>query len=81
MKEIRARVLLLRVPKRDIGLFSALMDGAGRYAIVRTKEKSSEEVYLIATPDTFEKLPVILENIGKHISFQVVGEVYHMDIG
>ena len=56
-------MLLVRVPKRHIGLFCALMDGAGRKAIVRTKEKSSEEVYLIATPDTFEDLYPILENI------------------
>ena len=41
-KEIRARVLLVRVPKRHIGLFSALMDGAGRKAIVRTKEGKRE---------------------------------------
>ncbi|RMH02753.1 MAG: DUF4911 domain-containing protein [Aquificota bacterium] len=81
MKEIRARILLLRVPKRQIGLFSSLMDGAGRYAIVRTKERSSEEVYLIATPHTFEKLPSLLENIKRHIPFEVVGEVNSIDIG
>jgi|UniRef100_A0A7C2VG63 hypothetical protein len=80
-KEIRARVLLVRVPKRHIGLFSALMDGAGRKAIVRTKEKSSEEVYLIATPDTFEDLYPILENIKRHIPLEIVGEVSHIDVG
>ena len=79
-KEIRARVLLVRVPKRHIGLFSALMDGAGRKAIVRTKEKSSEEVYLIATPDTFEDLYPILENIKRHIPLEIVGEVSHIDV-
>ncbi len=80
-KEIRARVLLVRVPKRHIGLFTALMDGAGRKAIVRTKEKSSEEVYLIATPDTFEDLYPILENIKRHIPVEIVGEVSHIDVG
>ena len=80
-KEIRARVLLVRVPKRHIGLFSALMDGAVRKAIVRTKEKSSEEVYLIATPDTFEDLYPILENIKRHIPLEIVGEVSHIDVG
>jgi len=80
-KEIRARVLLVRVPKRHIGLFSALMDGAGRKAIVRTKEKSSDEVYLIATPDTFEDLYPILENIKRHIPLEIVGEVSHIDVG
>lgn len=80
-KEIRARVLLVRVPKRHIGLFSALIDGAGRKAIVRTKEKSSDEVYLIATPDTFEDLYPILENIKRHIPLEIVGEVSHIDVG
>lgn len=80
-KEIRARVLLVRVPKRHIGLFSALMDGTGRKAIVRTKEKSSDEVYLIATPDTFEDLYPILENIKRHIPLEIVGEVSHIDVG
>ncbi|HAV40011.1 MAG: hypothetical protein AB1353_08305 [Aquificota bacterium] len=80
-KEIRARVLLVRVPKRYIGLFTALMDGAGRKAIVRTKEKSSDEVYLIATPDTFEDLYPILENIKRHIPLEIVGEVSHIDVG
>lgn len=80
-KEIRARVLLVRVPKRYIGLFTTLMDGAGRKAIVRTKEKSSDEVYLIATPDTFEDLYPILENIKRHIPLEIVGEVSHIDVG
>jgi hypothetical protein len=57
------------------------MDGAGRKAIVRTKEKSSEEVYLIATPDTFEDLYPILENIKRHIPLEIVGEVSHIDVG
>ena len=74
-------MLLVRVPKRHIGLFSALMDGAGRKAIVRTKEKSSEEDYLIATPDSFEDLYPILENIKRHIPLEIVGEVSHIDVG
>jgi len=57
------------------------MDGAVRKAIVRTKEKSSEEVYLIATPDTFEDLYPILENIKRHIPLEIVGEVSHIDVG
>ena len=74
-------MLLVRVPKRHIGLFSALMDGAGRKAIVRTKEISSEEVYLNATPDTFDDLYPILENIKRHIPLEIVGEVSHIDVG
>lgn len=81
-KEVRAKVLLVKVPKRHIGLFSALVDGAGRKAIVRTKEKSSEEVYLIATPDTFESLFPLLENIKKHMpDVEILGEVEGIDVG
>lgn len=81
-KEIRARVLLVRVPKEKIGLFTALVDGSGRRAIVRTKEKSSQEVYLIATPDTFESLFSLLENIKKHLrELEVVGEAEAIDVG
>ncbi|MCS7262968.1 MAG: DUF4911 domain-containing protein [Aquificaceae bacterium] len=81
-KEVRARVLLIRVPKEKIGLLTALIDGSGRKAIARTKEKSSEEVYLIATPDTFEELYELLENIKKHLDgLEVVGEVEHIDVG
>lgn len=73
---MKARVLLVKVPKKDIGLFSALVDGSGRLAIVRTKEKSSEEVYLIATPDTFDRLLTALENIKRHLEgLSMVGEV------
>jgi len=39
MKEIKAKIILLKIPVSKIGLFTALMDGSGRNAIVRTKEK------------------------------------------
>ncbi|MEN3028658.1 MAG: hypothetical protein ABDH29_05495 [Aquificaceae bacterium] len=81
-REVRARVLLVRVPKESIGLFTALVDGSGRKAVVRTREKSSEEVYLIATPHTFEELFPLVESIGKHIKgVEVVGEVGCIDVG
>lgn len=81
-KEIKAKVLLVKVPKELIGLFTALVDGSGRRAIVRTKEKSSQEVYLIATPDTFEELYPLLENIKKHMKdLEILGEVNSLDVG
>ncbi|MCS6876003.1 MAG: DUF4911 domain-containing protein [Aquificaceae bacterium] len=81
-KEVRARVLLVRVPKEKIGLFSALVDGSGRKALVRTKEKSSNEVYLIATPDTFSELFPLVESIKKHIEeVEILGEVENIDVG
>ncbi len=81
-REVKARVLLVRVPKEKIGLFTSLMDGAGRYAIVRTKERSSEEVYLISTPDTFPGLSKVLENIKAFLpEVSPVGEVDAIDVG
>ncbi|MEJ7553840.1 MAG: hypothetical protein WKI49_03495 [Aquificaceae bacterium] len=81
-KEVKARVLLVKVPKEKIGLFTALIDGSGRYAIVRTREKSSEEVYLIATPDTFSGLLEVLEGVRSFLpELYLVGEVESIDVG
>ncbi len=81
-KEVKARVLLVKVPKEKIGLFTALIDGSGRYAIVRTREKSSEEVYLIATPDTFSGLLEVLEEVRSFLpELNLVGEVESIDVG
>ncbi|MEJ7555249.1 MAG: hypothetical protein WKI50_04865 [Aquificaceae bacterium] len=81
-KEVKARVLLVKVPKEKIGLFTALIDGSGRYAIVRTREKSSEEVYLIATPDTFSGLLEVLEEVRSFLpELYLVGEVESIDVG
>jgi len=75
-------VLLVRVPKEKIGLFTSLVDGSGRYAIVRTKEKSSDEVYLIATPDTYRGLLEVLENIASFLpEVRILCEVEHIDVG
>ncbi|MFN3813722.1 MAG: hypothetical protein ACK4SM_03770 [Aquificaceae bacterium] len=64
---IRARVLLVKVPRKSVGIFTALMDGSGRKAIVRSKERDKDKVYLIATPDTYQELFQIVKNISKHI--------------
>ncbi len=81
-KEVKARVLLVKVPKEKIGLFTALIDGSGRYAIVRTREKSSEEVYLIATPDTFSGLLKVLEGVRSFLpELNLAGEVESIDVG
>ncbi len=81
-KEVKARVLLVKVPKEKIGLFTALIDGSGRYAIVRTREKSSEEVYLIATPDTFSGLLEVLEEVRSFLpELNLVGEIESIDVG
>jgi len=84
MKEIKARIILLRVPVSKIGLFTALMDGSGRNAIVRTREKKGDHIYLIATPHTYQRTLEVLENIKKHLpELEVLGEVEseELDIG
>ncbi len=80
-KGVKAKVLLVKVPKKKIGLFTALVDGSGRNAIVRTKEGAQDLVYLIATPDTYENLLTVLENIGKHLEVQVWGLAEDLDVG
>ncbi len=78
---MKSKILLVKVPKEKIGLFSALVDGSGRNAIVRTKEKSQELVYLIATPDTYQNLLSVLENIKKHLDIKILGPVEEIDVG
>jgi hypothetical protein len=66
-KELNAKVLTVRLPKREIGLFNSLIDGAGRLAIARTRDNHEGVVDLIATPYCFDKLIDIVEGIKKHI--------------
>ncbi len=80
-KEKKAKTLLVKVEKGNIGLLSALMDGSGRNAIVRTKERDQNLVYLIATPDTYQNLMSILENIKKHLDIEILGPVEEIDVG
>ncbi|ADC89542.1 hypothetical protein Thal_0910 [Thermocrinis albus DSM 14484] len=84
MKGIRGRVFLVKVPVHLIGLFTALVDGAGRKAIVRTREKKSDQVYLIATPHTAEEIPNMVSSISKYIEgVELLGEVApeELDVG
>ncbi len=78
---MKPKTLLVKVPREKIGLFSALVDGSGRNAIVRTKEKSQDLVYLIATPDTYQNLLNVLENIKKHLDIELLGLVEEIDVG
>lgn len=66
-KAIRAKVLLVRIPPEFIGLLTSLIDGSGRKAIVRTKESKKDEVYLIATPDTYQDLLSTVSYIKRHL--------------
>ena len=73
--EVRAKVLTVKLPKKDIGLFNSLIDGAGRLAIVRTRDNQEGVVDLIATPYRFGELLELIEGIKAHIeSIKVLGE-------
>ncbi len=75
IKEVKAKVLTVKLPKRDIGLFNSLIDGAGRLAIVRTRDNEEGVVDLIATPCSFDKLIQVVEGIKRHIrNLEVLGE-------
>lgn len=74
-RAIKARILLVKVPPELIGIFTSLIDGSGRRAIVRTKESREDLVYLIATPDTYEELIFTVEQIKKHMpQVEMLGE-------
>lgn len=75
-KVIKAKVLLVKIPPELTGLFTSLIDGSGRRAIVRTKDDQKDVVYLIATPDTYEELLSIIPYIKKHIPhIEVLGQI------
>ncbi|NPA32941.1 MAG: DUF4911 domain-containing protein [Aquificae bacterium] len=74
--EIKAKIIKVRMPVEEIGLFNALVDGLPRYALTRTKEKKSGEVYLLATPFKVRELLEAIEGMKKHIrGLEVLGEV------
>ena len=72
---IKAKVIKVRMPVEEIGLFNSLIDGLPRYALTRTKEKGKGEVYVIATPYKVKELMEILEGMKKHIKeLEILGE-------
>ena len=73
--EIKAKVIKVRMPVEEIGVFNSLIDGLPRYALTRTKEKGKGEVYVIATPYKVKELVEILEGMKKHIrGLEILGE-------
>ena len=73
--EIKAKVIKVRMPVEEIGLFNSLIDGLPRYALTRTKEKGKGEVFVIATPYKVKELMDALEGIKKHIkNLEILGE-------
>ncbi len=74
-KEIKARILTVRVPVSEVGILNALIDGHDRIALARTRNKGDGTVDLIASPDRFEDLIKVVEGLKKHIkNLEVIGE-------
>ncbi|GAB6065987.1 hypothetical protein JCM9492_10790 [Aquifex pyrophilus] len=73
--EIKAKVIKVRMPVEEVGLFNSLIDGLPRYALTRTKEKGTGEVYVLATPHKVKELMEALEGMKKHIKgLEILGE-------
>ncbi len=75
MRGVKARVLTVKMPVSEVGFFNALLDGAGRIALARTRGKGEGVVDLITPPDMFEELLEILEGMKKHVKgLEIIGE-------
>jgi len=75
-KEIRAKILVVRMDKEKIGLFNSLVDGAGRLGICRTRSNKEGIVDIISPPDTFEELKRVVQSISKFLGgIEIIGEM------
>ena len=80
-KEVRARILTVRVPVEEVGFLNSLVDGLDRVALTRTRKKGEGVVDIIASPDRFEELKDIVEGFKKHIrGLEVLGESRYEDL-
>ena len=74
-KEVKARIVTVRMPVSEVGFFNALLDGAGRLALARTRGKGEGVVDVIVPPDRFEDLLRILEGMKRHVrGLEIIGE-------
>ncbi|HID65452.1 MAG TPA: DUF4911 domain-containing protein [Aquificaceae bacterium] len=73
--EIKAKVIKVRMSVEEVGLFNSLIDGLPRYALTRTKEKGTGEVFVLVTPYKVKEVMEALEGMKKHIkSLEILGE-------
>jgi len=73
--EVKAKIIKVKMPVEEIGLFNALIDGLPRYALTRTKEKGKGEVYVLATPHKVKELMEAMGGMKKHIKgLEILGE-------
>jgi len=74
-RTVRAKVVKVRLPVEEMGLFNALVDGLPRLALTRAKEKGKGEVYVLAPPYRLEELMEALEGMKKHVrGLEILGE-------
>ncbi len=66
-RKTKAKVILVEAPVEEIGMLNAFIDGAGRLAINRTLRKGEGKVFVIATPDTFERTLETLRGLRKFV--------------
>jgi len=72
---VKAKVIKVRLPVEEMGLFNALVDGLPRLALTRAKEKGKGEVYVIAPPYRLDELLDALEGMKKHLKgLEILGE-------
>jgi hypothetical protein len=80
-KGVKAKIITVKMPVGEIGLFNALLDGAGRIALARTRGKGEGVVDLLASPDRVKDLMDILEGMKKHVrGLQIIGESAEEDL-
>jgi hypothetical protein len=74
-RELKARILTVKMPVSEVGFFNSLIDGLDRIALTRTRKKGEGVVDIIASPDRFEELIPIVEGMKRHVKdLEVIGE-------
>ncbi len=73
--EVRARILTVRMPVSEVGLFNSFIDGLDRIALTRTRRRGEGLVDIITVPERFDELVEIVKGMRKHIrDLEIVGE-------
>ncbi len=75
-KEIKTKILVVKMDKERIGLFNSLVDGAGRLGICRTRSNREGIVDIISSPDTFEELKSVVRRISAFLGgIEIIDEL------
>ncbi len=75
-RKIKTKILTVRMDRERIGLFNALIDGAGRLGICRTRNNEGGVVDIIASADTFNDLRNVVKSIAEYMGdVEITGEM------